>query len=352
MARPVDPMRRALPFADWPCRDQMAWEMAIAEGDIFDGQGPAAHWATRTKQTNIQHYGRWLNHLLWSGQLNPDITPADRVTPGAVRAYNRHLAELVAPRTRLSLLVGLKVTIAAMAPDHSWRWLQDLCNRVQRHAKPKTDKRSRIRPSGEIYVAALRELEALPSGELNLYQAVAYRDALILALLTARPLRVRNATEIDLGRHLVRIDDRWLLTFPGEEMKNRQPLEFFLPQDLCPWLEQYIAEVRPMFPGAAQSDRLWLNQYGPVTSPHFIYLRIVKLTKRLFGTPINPHLLRDCAASSLALVSPDLARAAAPLLGHRHFSTTERYYIQANELEASRRINAILAEVKASLEGN
>ncbi len=350
MARPVDPMRRALPFADWPCLDQKAWEMAIAEGDILDGQGPAAHWATRTKQTNIQHYGRWLGWLLWSGQLVADALPVDRVTPAAVRAYHRHLAGLVAPMTVLSLLVGLKVTIAAMAPDRSWRWLQDLCNRVQRRAKPQTDKRSRIRPTGEIYVAALRELEALPSGNLNLHQAVRYRDAMILALLAARPLRVRNATEIELGRHLIRIDDRWLLTFPGEEMKNRQPLEFFLPNDLCPWLEHYIAAVRPVFPGAAQSNRLWLNQYGPVTSSRFIYLRVVKLTKRLFGTAINPHLLRDCAASSLALVSADMARAAAPLLGHRHFSTTERYYIQANELEASRRLNEIIAEITRTLE--
>lgn len=350
MARPVDPMRRAIPFAEWPGLDRAAWEAAVAEGDIFDGQGPAAHWANRTKQTNIQNYGRWLGWLLWSGQLVTEAVPADRVTPEMVRAYYHHLSRLVAPVTVLSLLVGLKVTIAAMEPGRSWRWLQDLCNRAQRRAKPKTDKRSRIRPTGEIYVAALRELEELPSEDINLHQAVRYRDALILALLAARPLRVRNATSIELGRHLIRIDDRWLLTFPDEETKNRQPIEFFLPDDLCPWLEHYLAAVRPVFPGADQSNTLWLNQYGPVTSPRFIYIRLIKLTKRLFGTAINPHLLRDCAASSLALVSADMARAAAPLLGHRHFSTTERYYIQANELEASRRLNKIIAEITRTVE--
>ena len=172
MARPVDPMRRALPFPDWPYLDQKAWQAAIVEGDLFDGRGPAAHWATRTKQTNVQRYGRWLGWLLWSGQLAADALPAERVTPASVRAYHRHLAGLVAPMTVLSLMVGLKVTIAVMVPDRSWRWLQDLCNRVQRRAKPQTDKRSRIRPTGEIYVAALRELEALPSGNLNLHQAV------------------------------------------------------------------------------------------------------------------------------------------------------------------------------------
>ena len=63
---------------------------------------------------------------------------------------------------------------------------------------------------------------------------------------------------------------------------------------------------------------------------------------------MNPHLLRDCAATSLSTVSPDVARAAAALLGHRNFSTTEKYYIRANRLEASRKLNAILASVKTS----
>ena len=81
---------------------------------------------------------------------------------------------------------------------------------------------------------------------------------------------------------------------------------------------------------------------------HAAYHRITRLTRRLFGTPINPHLLRDCAASSLAAASADMARAAAPLLGHRHFSTTERYYIQADNLAASRKVGHLLETIKTS----
>jgi integrase len=83
---------------------------------------------------------------------------------------------------------------------------------------------------------------------------------------------------------------------------------------------------------------------------HAVYHRITKLTRRLFGVATNPHLLRDCAASSLAAVSADVARAAAPLLGHRQFSTTERHYIQADNLAASRRLGAILDKLKADSE--
>lgn len=350
MPRPVDPMRRCLPVSEWPLGDRQAWMAAQMTGDVFDEEGRAAHWAARTCQTNIQHYGRWLGYLRWTGTLDAAAAPADRVTRDLVRAYNRHLETIVAPRTRLSMLVGLKVMMQAMAPERSWRWLQDACNRVQINAKPSRDKRARMRPTTEIFAAALTELGQLPQTRLSLKQALAYRDALMLALLAARPLRKKNFTGLELGRHLVPTQGNWLLTIPAAETKTRQPLSFDLPEPLLPWFERYLSEVRPLFPRAAESSRLWLGKEGVMRDAHAVYHRITRLTRRLFGTSINPHLLRDCAASSLAAVSADMARAAAPLLGHRHFSTTERYYIQADHLAASRRHGATLDRLKVALE--
>ena len=350
MKRSVDPMRRSLPYDEWPEIDRRAWNEAVAEGDLLDGRGPVAHWAKRTKETNIQHYGRWLGYLLWNDQLTSGERPPDLVRPETVQAYIAHLRAIVAPRTVLSMLVGLKEVIRAMAPEENWRWLQDACNRIQVTAKPRTDKRSKIRPTPEIFAVATAELEALPMGSLSMAEALLYRDALMLALLAARPLRVRNIASLELDRHLVKTDEAWLITIPAEETKTKQPLTFFVPDLLQPWLERYLEEVRPLFPNPDASTLLWLGKDGPPTNQRFVYQRITKLTERFFGTAINPHLLRDCAASSLASVSPDMARAAAPLLGHRHFSTTERYYIQANHLEASRKVNAILDQLKASLE--
>ncbi|MBQ0819610.1 tyrosine-type recombinase/integrase [Microvirga sp. HBU67558] len=348
MGRPVDPMRRALPVSEWPQVDQEAWAAAQVEDDIFDECGGAAHWASGTRRTNEQHYGRWLGYLLWTGQLDRDADPADRVTRERVRAYNLHLETLVAPRTRLSMLVGLKVMMQAMAPDRNWRWLQTTCNRVQINARPSKDKRTRMRPTAEIFAAAVAELERLPVGNLSLKQAVAYRDALMLALLALRPLRVKNFSSLELGRHLIPTEGSWLITIPAEETKTRQPISFELPEPLLPWFEHYLSAVRSLFPQAAESTRLWLSKEGVMRDSHAAYHRITKLTRRLFGTPINPHLLRDCAASSLAAVSADMARAAAPLLGHRHFSTTERFYIQADNLAASRRLGSILDQLKAA----
>jgi integrase/recombinase XerD len=54
------------------------------------------------------------------------------------------------------------------------------------------------------------------------------------------------------------------------------------------------------------------------------------------GQPINPHLFRDCAATSVEVDDPAHVGIASRLLGHRTRSTTERYYNQARSVEASR----------------
>jgi len=45
---------------------------------------------------------------------------------------------------------------------------------------------------------------------------------------------------------------------------------------------------------------------------------------------INPHLFRDCAATTIADEDPNRVRMSAPVLGHTDFRTTEAYYIAAN----------------------
>ena len=79
-----------------------------------------------------------------------------------------------------------------------------------------------------------------------------------------------------------------------------------------------------------------------------IYDRITKLTLKSLGHTIHPHLFRDCAATSLAIEDPRHVRIAASLLGHRRFKTTERYYIQARNIEASRIMQNFLLSLRHS----
>jgi integrase len=81
-------------------------------------------------------------------------------------------------------------------------------------------------------------------------------------------------------------------------------------------------------------------------SKNGIYERITKLTLKNLGRSIHPHLFRDCAATSLAIEDPRHVRIAASLLGHRRFRTTERFYIQARNIEASRIMQNFLLSLR------
>lgn len=350
MSWKAEPRRHCIPFSAWPSKDKRCWELAIAKGDILDGRGPASHWAEETKRTNVRHYGRWLGYLKYVGIPYASIEPDERVTPETVKAYSSLLAGLVAPMTRSSMLVGMKEVVRAMYPEGQWRWLQDYCNAIQRQARPTKNKHLLIRSSREIYQAALGELNRLVEEADTVNTRVKFRDTLMLALCVSRPLRVRNLGGITIGKNLLRSGEQWLLVFVEDETKNQEPLEFFVPESLAPYLERYLETVRPQFPGAANNLDLWLSKDDPCKDRRYPYWWIRKTTKRLIGTTMNPHPLRDCVATDLAENSPDSIGAAAIMLGHRHLSTTEKYYVHAKNLQASRKINSILDDLKTSLE--
>jgi site-specific recombinase XerD len=336
-----------LPFTDWPKRDQEAWLTAIEDGNVLDGRGPAFNWAAATRRTNLEHYGRWLAFLATRDLLKISDVPADRVAPGMVRAYVEELKARIAPRTMVSSLVGLKVMMKAMAPDRDWRWLADICNRLNRNAQPSRDKRSRMLSSGKIYRTAIKRLDALSHTDLNKrVQMVGFRNCLMLALMTACPLRRKNFANLEIGRSFVKLSDGWLIKIPGPEVKNRKAISFDVPARLLPYLETYLSVIRPQLTQATVGP-LWVAWDGTRLKNHSAYYAFNSITKELFGRPINPHLLRACAATALASDSYASAQAARGLLGHRRFETTEKYYIHAQQLEASRKINGVLASALA-----
>ena len=79
--------RVAWPVEAWPEPDRLAWARATAVGDLLDDGGIAAEWREATRRSAVGAYGRWLAHLEAEGALDRAVSPADRVTPEAIRGY-------------------------------------------------------------------------------------------------------------------------------------------------------------------------------------------------------------------------------------------------------------------------
>ena len=262
-----------------------------------------------------------------------------------------------APSTRVGRIQELYVTLRILAPPRDWRWLAELLATLRARATPVRDKRQRLRPATELVELGrrlMREAETAARWSPRA-RAVQFRDGLMIALLAHRPLRIKNFAAIRLGRQLLRQDERYLLVFGPEETKTGQPWEAVFPETLLPFLARYLEHHRPVLlrgehgTEPADIDALWVSEIATQLELGALGRRIRIHTDRAFGVSLPPHWFRDAAATTIAIEDPKHVRDAHFILGHASLATTERHYNQARSLEASRRHQAMLAGLRASV---
>jgi integrase/recombinase XerD len=336
-----------LPYDRWPASDKRAWDDLFRDGNVLDGAGPARHWAPATRKTNGKHYAQWLGWLEFHGLLDDCADPWRRASPDRISAYARELMEGRAPRTVASSAIGLKCVLIRMAPEEDWRWLRDLTNRFDAWAPSARESDMPALTARHLFRAAIAYLER--NTGISFAKAAdrkAYRDTLMIALLIACPIRVRNLAMMEVARHLTWQGDDWHLRFGTEETKTSQPIHLILPSALNSPLNTYINEVRLKYRRASESRRLWMGAKQAPLAENTIYQNLMHQTRIVFGEAINPHAFRTIAATFFAETSPADALRARPLLGHRDAKTTERHYISANQIEASRKVSKAIEEIR------
>jgi integrase/recombinase XerD len=340
--------RCCLKLEDWPYSDRAAWMKAIRVDHVLDDPGPASHWSPATNHKNRRGYGRWLTFLLDRNLATPDQVPAERATRHAVGQYLALLeSQGLAPYTIVARIDELRAVLAVMTPDRDWQWLTEFATRLRRRAKPATNKRSRLAPSGDLFKLGLSLMETAQDARnrKRVLRAAQYRDGLMIALLAARPVRRSNLASIRLGTHLIQQSGGWALIFEAHEMKGRRPFEVTFPQGLETALETYLKIWRPLLQDQ-ETDRLWITKDGRPMNAKAAYDRITKVTLRTLGKSLNPHLFRDCAATSIALDDPEHVRIIPSVLGHSSLATSEKHYNQACSVEAGRRYQSAVTDLR------
>jgi integrase/recombinase XerD len=331
--------RRCRPLDEWPLWDRRQWQSALQAGDILEQSGCRAERSPFSNRAMVKGYGRWLAWLDSRGLLDAQVSPGGRITPDRVRAYVGHLEAENASGTVIARIIELKVMAAIMDSEKDWSWIYRFASAARTRYKPARPKRHRLVHIERLLNFGLDLMAKADNETTALRQFKTYRDGLIIGLLASRPLRLRNLTGLTLDRTLVQRDDVWWIQIPAAETKTKNEIELPWPDILVPYLETYLADYRSAIAelrgtGTA-SDALWLSMHGLPMNDNAIYIRIVARTREVLGQAINPHLFRDCAATSVAIDDPAHVGIATRLLGHRSGSTTERFYNQARSVEAS-----------------
>ncbi|TDQ36799.1 tyrosine recombinase XerD subunit [Thiopseudomonas denitrificans] len=150
-------------------------------------------------------------------------------------------------------------------------------------------------------------------------QPLGLRDRCMLEVLYASGLRVSELVglrldEVSLRQGVVRV--------MGKGSKERLvPLG----EQALDWLEQYLAQGRPLLLGGKTSDVVFPSQRGQQMTRQTFWHRI-KLHAQTAGIlkPLSPHTLRHAFATHLLNHGADL-RVVQMLLGHSDLSTTQIY---------------------------
>lgn len=346
--------RCSIDVADWPALDRQLWDAALRPGVFLDRPGEAAHWRPATVQQRAKGYGLLLFHLGAIGALDPDQRPDRRLTERTVTSFVQSLRDRdLASVTVAARVTDVEQTLRVMVPDGDLDLIRRARSQLDKLAEPTRDKASKVINSKTLLREATRFLNQIDEAEAinDLVRATLYRDALVVALLAACPIRLANLTSMTIDRHLVRLDDGYGCRFGEEETKERRRLSFPLPNRLVPFMKHYLTELRPRLLRNNQSERLWIGIRAKPIAGQTIYCAVGKMTERLFGQPLSPHLFRDCAATTIAIEAPESVRLTASILGHRTPRMSEKHYNQAQMIESSRTLQhtlvALLDEAEA-----
>lgn len=346
--------RRCMPVAEWPGLDQMLWRRALTAGGLLDEGGLAEHWRPDTRKKASKSYGRFLTFLDEMNWLDPTSRPVERTTRERIRAYVDLLRVQVASKTLAGRITDLGEVLRVMAPDDDLRWLRRLGVRLGAQVIPVRNKHSKIVHSEDLVALgvdlmarALRERGPRPCSS-----AVMYRDGLMVALLAARPFRLRTFSRLRIDHHVIRQTDGYVLKIRPEDNKTKRDDVYPVPDDLVAALDHYIQVERPKLLGNRESDRLWISWEGRDLADGSVHDTIEKRTEAAFGYAISPHLFRDCAATSIAVDDPEHVRIIKSILGHGCLASGERFYNQARSLDAQRNMTSNLRARRQALLGH
>lgn len=343
--------RTSMKLPDWPRADRAMWKRLITKRCLLDLEvSGGIRWAPETRRVTARDYGYWLSFILASDRSAALDSPGARVTPDRVRRYCRSMEDVCA-RTRTSRIAHLLVIIRRADAGRDFRWLAGVRRGLERLARregPVRSKYGRVLASGKLIQAGVTLLKRahLDQDRSFALRAKDFRDGMMIALLAARPLRIKNFATLRLGHHVRTTSSGYFIDIPGEETKTGRPLETFVPEDLCSWFSIYLEQYRPRLLSGRQSDYVWVHTTGHAYQPGALSQRISKLTARTLGVAISPHLFRDCAATTIATDDPEHVLTIAPFLGHANLRTAEDHYIHAQGLEANRRMQDCIKNLR------
>lgn len=175
------------------------------------------------------------------------------------------------------------------------------------------------------------------------HKAVLAQIAIAILLLQTAPIRIKNLAQIDIRKHLISRGDRLYLVFDGPEVKNNEPIDFELPQNVVEMLSWYIREHRSILI-KEPSDALFPGQKHAAKTQGLLGEQISKTVFKYTGMTFNPHLFRHAGGKLFLDIRPGEYEVVRRVLGHKSIDTTTKFYAGAETRSAGQHFASTIAQ--------
>jgi len=180
---------------------------------------------------------------------------------------------------------------------------------------------------------------------------VELQSGLAIEIELVVPLRMQNLSALEFDKHLQwphGLDKPAWLVIAEEEIKNKVPLEFELPQTLSERLATYRNEIAPRVTGV-RPDHLFITWSGKPRTQATVALAIEKTVLKYVGVRLTPHQFRHLAAKLMLDANPGAIELVQQLEGHKNSQTTLRFYGGIDTKRAGRAHSALISQLKRDL---
>ncbi|KDM68272.1 tyrosine-type recombinase/integrase [Acidiphilium sp. JA12-A1] len=330
-------------FADWPQIDRTLWAAGCTAETPFDVGGHGATLRPDSLRKVQKGYGVWLCFLAARGELDPTLSPAERLTRARASDYFQALKNLGrSGHTILGRFGELRLAMKIMAPDADTAWLLRPRN-VSLRSIIRPHSRSVVVPDSAVaFRWGLDLMEKARSAPPSSRQNSRYRDGLMIALFAARARRLRSMALIRVGKELRFCDGRFYVELTEDQVKTGKPDRFSVPDSLTAAMHHYLNVVRPALLGESEEDALWISAIGTRLSERAIQAMLARRSKRRFGVAFSAHRFRHMVATTLPLRRPDRPGLGAAVLGVSK-QVVEQHYYRAGQILSAINYEKILA---------
>lgn len=177
-------------------------------------------------------------------------------------------------------------------------------------------------------------------------EALEMQMATLLAILLFLPVRIKNASALDLDRHLRRPVGagvgRWHVHLAQHEVKNSKSIDGRFNEAVSSLLARYVDVFRPVLLKDA-SSKLFVSRHGCGKGPGALSMQFSRFVRREIGVIFNAHLMRHFAGFTYLKANPGHYEAVRQMLGHKNIATTVKYYCKEDTDNAFARYDDIIS---------